>query len=67
MWFLGRSPPLQRIAQHVKNSVKLRHVDRVQPILPLDPLSQFKIDLKEWVDSNDGTPRQHKLIAKEKN
>ena len=58
-----RSHRLQRLVNTIKRVV---HLDRVRPIYPLDPLSQFKIDLQEWVDSNDGTSRYNKLIAQEK-
>ena len=56
-----RSHRLQRLVKNIKRVV---HLGRVRSIYPLDPRSQFKIDLQEWVDSNDGTSRENKLRAK---
>ena len=58
-----RSHRLQRLVKNIKRVV---HLGRVRSIYPLDPLSQFKIDLQEWVDSNDGTPRYNKRDAQER-
>ena len=56
-----RSRPLQRLVKHIKRVV---HLGRVRSIYPLDLRSQFKVDLQEWVNSNDGTSRENKLRAK---